>query len=100
MGVNGINVGVQEIQSIRKGVNFLMNDVWYNVVIGFGCASSRTLWGNFRFLRFKLCVVVVVVYGPPERDAEKMEGFWNDLDRVIDRVGNGYRLGALGYLNE
>ena len=28
------------------------------------------------------------------------ERFWNDLGMVVDKVGNGYRLCMLGYLNE
>ena len=39
---------------------------------------------------------VVVGYGPNERDSEERERFWNDLDRVKDKVGNGYRLCVLG----
>ena len=34
-----------------------------------------------------------------EGDGEEREGFWNDLARVVDRVGNGYRLCMLGDLN-
>ena len=30
---------------------------------------------------------------------EERERFWNDLDRVMDRVDNGFRLCALGDLN-
>ena len=33
-----------------------------------------------------------MVYGPNERDGEERKRFWDDLDRVVDRVGNGYRL--------
>ena len=32
------------------------------------------------------------MYGPIEGDVEERERFWNDLDRVVDRVGNEYRL--------
>ena len=32
-------------------------------------------------------------------NAEEREGFWNDLDKVKDRVCNGYRLCVLGDLN-
>ena len=38
--------------------------------------------------------------GPTQRDVEERERFWNDLDRVVDRIGNGHRLGVLGDLNE
>ena len=33
----------------------------------------------------------MVGYSQNERDGEERERFWNDLDRVVDRVGNGYR---------
>ena len=62
-------------------------------MIGFGCVSSRTLWVKLRFSRVKVCAVLV--YSPTEREGEERERFWNDLDRV----GNGYRLCVLGYLN-
>ena len=35
--------------------------------------------------------MVVVGYGTNE-DGEERERFWNDLDRIVDRVGNWYRL--------
>ena len=41
----------------------------------------------------------MVVYGPTKEDAEEREKFWNDLDRVADRVSNGYKLCVLGDLN-
>ena len=31
-------------------------------------------------------------FGPTEGDDEKSERFWNEMDKVEDRVGNGYRL--------
>ena len=37
----------------------------------------------------------MVAYGPTKGDVEEREKFWNDLDRVADRVGNGYRLCVL-----
>ena len=36
-------------------------------------------------------------YGPNE-DGEERDRFWNDMDRILDRVWNGYRLCILGYL--
>ena len=33
-----------------------------------------------------------VVYGPIEWDGEGKERLRNDLERVVDRVANGYRL--------
>ena len=40
--------------------------------------------------RVKVCVVVG--YSPNEGNDEERERFWNDFDRIGDRVGNGYRL--------
>ena len=39
-------------------------------------------------------------YGPIGGDGEERERFWNDLDRIVVRVSNGYRLYVLGDLNE
>ena len=36
---------------------------------------------------------------PSKGDDEERERFWNYLDRVVDRVGNRYRLCVLGDLN-
>ena len=38
-------------------------------------------------------------YGPNEGYGEEKERFWNSLDRVVDRVDNGYRLCVQGALN-
>ena len=38
-------------------------------------------------------------YSPTEGEVEERERFWSDLDRVVDRIGNGYRLWVLGDLN-
>ena len=35
--------------------------------------------------------MVVVGYGTNE-DGEERERFWNDLDRIVDRVGNWYTI--------
>ena len=51
------------------------------------CASSRILWIKFKFSRVKVCVVVR--YSPSEGEGEERERFWNDMDRILDRVGNG-----------
>ena len=40
-------------------------------------------------------VGMVVGYGPNEGYGEESGRFWNDLDRVVDRVGNRYRLYVL-----
>ena len=42
---------------------------------------------------------MVLGYGQNEGDHEERERFWNDMDKVLDRVGNGYRLCILGDLN-
>ena len=70
-----------------------MSDEWHIALIDFGCASSRTLWVKFKFSKVKIDVVVVL-YGPTEGKVEERGRFWNDLNRVVDRVGNGYRLCA------
>ena len=36
---------------------------------------------------------------PSEGNGEERGKFWNDLDRIMDRVGSGYRLCFLGDLN-
>ena len=96
-GLNGIIAGVQEIDGTREGVAALMNDAWHTAVIGFGSVSSRILWIKIKFSRVKGCMVAVS--GLTEGEVEEMERFMNDLDRVVDRVGNGYRLCVLGDLN-
>ena len=67
-----------------------MNDVWHSVVVNVGCVSFRILWIKFKISRFKVCVVVR--YVPKERDGEERDRFWNAMDRILDSVGNGYRL--------
>ena len=42
---------------------------------------------------------MVVGYGPSEGDVEERERFWNDMDRILDIVVNGYKLFILGDLN-
>ena len=37
--------------------------------------------------------------GSSESDVEKRERFWNDLDRLVERVGNGCRFCVIGTLN-
>ena len=75
----------------------LLNSMWHSAMIDFGCVSSRTLWIKFKFSRIEVCVVVE--YGPNEGDVEQRERFYNDMDRIVDRVGNGYRLCMLGNLD-
>ena len=82
----------------REGVAILLNDVWHSAVVGFECVSSRILWIESRFSRIKICVVVV--YGPnEEEDGEERDRSWNDMDRTVNSVGNGYRLCILGDQN-
>ena len=40
----------------------LLNDVWYNGVVEFGCISSRILW--IKVSRVKL--LIIIVYCPSE----------------------------------
>ena len=42
---------------------------------------------------------MVVGYGPNEEDGEERDRFWNDMDKTVDNVGNGYRLFILRGLN-
>ena len=39
---------------------------------------------------------MVVEYSSNEGIGEERERFWNDMDRTMDIVGNGYRLCVLG----
>ena len=71
----------------REGVNVLLNDVWHSTVIDFGCVSSRII-----FIKSMFSVCVAVGYDSSEGDGEERERFWNELDRVVDRVGIGYRI--------
>ena len=70
-GVNGIIVGVQELERAREGVAILLNDVWHSAVVDFGSVSSRILWIKFKFSRVQVCVVVG--YGPTEGDGEERD---------------------------
>ena len=42
---------------------------------------------------------MMVVQGATEGEVEEREMFWNDLDRVVDKVDKRYRLCLLGDLN-
>ena len=66
-------------------------------MIDFECVRSRILWLKFKFSRVK--VFAVVGYDPNEGNLEEMERFCNNLNRIVDRVGNGYRLCVLEDLN-
>ena len=78
-------------------MGILLSNMWHSAVIDFGCVSSRVLCLKFKFSRVKFCVVVE--YGPSEGNGEERDRFWNDIDRILNRVGNGYRLCILGDLN-
>ena len=41
---------------------------------------------------------MVLRYTANERIGEERFRFWNDMDRILDREGNGYRLYILGDL--
>ena len=66
-----------------EGVALLLN----NAVRDFGCVSSRILWIKFKFSRVKVCVVVG--YGPSDGDDKERDRSYNNMDRILDRVGNG-----------
>ena len=42
---------------------------------------------------------MVVRYGLNKGDGEERDRFWNELDRIVDRVGDLYRLCILGDLD-
>ena len=67
--------------------------MWHSVLIDFGCVTSRILLIKFKFSRVKVCVVVG--YSPSE-DVEERDIFCNDMDWILGRVGNGYRLCIMG----
>ena len=71
------------MERTREDVAILFN----SAVIDFGCDSSTIIWMKFRFSMIKVCVVVG--YSPSEGDGEESNRFWNIMDRVQDRVGNG-----------
>ena len=50
----------------------LFNNVWYRVVVGFVCASSRISWSMLMFVRVK--AFVFVIYGLPEVKKSKDSG--------------------------
>ena len=85
------------MERAREGVVVLLNDVWRSAVMDFGCVTFRILWIKFKFSGVKVCVVVG--YSSNEGIGEKRKRFWNDMDRTVDRVGNGCRLCVLGDLN-
>ena len=66
-------------------------------MIDFGCVNSRILRIKFKFPRVKVCVVVG--YSPSEGDGEENDRLLNDMDRILDKVGNGYKLCILGDQN-
>ena len=85
------------MQRAKEGMTILLNDVWHSAVADFGCVSSRILWIKLKFSRVKVCVVVG--YDPNGGDGEERDRWWNDMDKTLDNIGNGYRLCILGDLN-
>ena len=55
------------------------------------CVSSRIRGISFRFSRVKVCVVLGHHHN---EDGKGRHTFLNDLDRIMNREGNGYRLCA------
>ena len=66
----------------------LLSDVRHSAVAKHGYVSPRTLWVKFKFSRVKVCVVMG--YGPNETEGEERDRFWNDMDRTLGSVGNGF----------
>ena len=95
--LNGIIDGIQETEKAMEGVAILLNNVCQIAVVDFGCVSLRILCIKFKFSKVK--VYLVVGYSLSEGDSEERESYWNDLNRIVDRVGNEYRLCVLGDLN-
>ena len=56
-----------------------------------GGVSSIILWITSKISKVKVCVVVV--YGPSEGDGEERVKFWNELDRIVDKVVMGIDYG-------
>ena len=84
------------MERAKEGVAILLNNVWHSAMVKFGFFSSRIHWIKFKFSRVK--VYVVLGYGPNE-DGEERDRFWNNMDRTLNNVVNGYRLCILGDLN-
>ena len=85
------------MERAKERVAIMLNNVGHSAVIDFGCVGFRILWIKFKFSRVKICVVVG--YGPSEGDGEERDRFCNNMDRVLDKVDNGYRVSNLGDLN-
>ena len=43
---------------------------------------------------------MMLEYSPNEGEGEERVRLWNDVDRNLDSVGNGYKLYIMGDLNE
>ena len=59
-------------------------------MVDFECVRYNIQQIKFKFSRAKVCVEMG--YGPNEVEGKERERFWNDLDSIVDRVGNGYIL--------
>ena len=79
-------------------VAIFLNNVKHRLVIDIGCVNSRVLWIKLKFSWGKVCEVVG--YAPIEKDGETRDRVWNVMDRILDAVGNRYRLCILGDLKE
>ena len=59
-------------------------------MLEFRCVSPRILWIKFKFSKVKFCVMVEC--SASEGDGEERDIFRNYMGRILDGVGNGYRL--------
>ena len=84
------------MERTREEVAILLNGVWNSAVIDIVCVNSRPLWIKLKFSRVKVCMAVG--YGSYEGESEERNKFWNDMDMIPNRVGNGYILCILGDL--
>ena len=71
----------------REGVAILLNDVWHSAVmdfLGVLALESSGLYKGFQELKF----VRWWVTEPMKEMVKKSQRFWNDLDKIVDRVKN------------
>ena len=81
-GVSGIGAGVQENEWVKEGWQF----PW--MMCGADATAMEHFALSWRFERINLWFGVV--QGPTEEENEKREKFCSDLNRLLDRVNNGY----------
>ena len=71
------------------GMAVYLKDIWYSAIIEYGYVSSRMLQPQFKFVRVKVCVVLVHV--PTDEAEEERDKFWSDLGRIMEGVvGTNY----------